>query len=129
MLKKTLIASAAVGFFSVMATPAFAACVTNANGDVFCYTELPLMTPPKLEKMTVDLPPPPGYAWDCAIVEGGKKKCDAVARSQSKTEPVKPVPVRGTTVPFPCAPEGSGDPLKGLGAGSGGPKSPCPTAQ
>ncbi len=82
MFKKTLVA-AAVGLISVMATPAFAACVTNSNGDVFCYTTLPPMPPPKLEKMGVDLPPPPGHQWDCIIVDGGKKKCEAVAITRS----------------------------------------------
>ena len=125
MFKKTLIASAAVGLIWVMATPAFAACVTNANGDVFCYTTLPPMPPPKLEIMTADLPPTPGYEWDCTIIDGGKKKCEAVAITKLQTGPIRPVPAQGTTVPFPC---GSGDPLKGLGIPSGGPKTPCPTA-
>ena len=73
MFNKTLIVSATVGLISVMATPAFAACVTNANGDVFCYTTLPPMPPPKLEMMRADLPPPPGHEWKCTIVDGGSK--------------------------------------------------------
>ena len=130
MIKHNLVAAAAVFLVSAMATPALAACVTNSNGDVFCYTTLPPMPPPKLEKMTVDLPPPPGHTWECPILEEGNKKCEAVASANPSTEPVEPVPVQGTTVPFPCAPKGSGDPLKGLGIPSdGGPKTPCPTAQ
>ena len=79
-----LLKSAAVpilfgAFISATATPAFAACVTNSNGDVFCYTTLPPMPPPKLEMMKVDLPPSPGHKWVCIVVEGGKKKCNAIA--------------------------------------------------
>lgn len=59
----------------------------------------------------------------------GKGICKDAGQSATKRpeDPVEPTPVKGTTVPFPCAPEGSGDPLKGLGTGGGGGPSPCPT--
>lgn len=49
--------------------------------------------------------------------------------AESPTGKKRPIPAQGTTVPFPCTPQGSGDPLKGLGIPSDGPKTPCPTLQ
>nr|WP_306267277.1 hypothetical protein [Pararhizobium sp. IMCC3301] len=49
--------------------------------------------------------------------------------AESPTGKKRRIPAQGTTVPFPCAPQGSGDPLKGLGIPSDGPKTPCPTLQ
>jgi hypothetical protein len=61
----------------------------------------------------------------------GKGICEDAGQSAKKRPdaPVEPTPVKGTTFPLPCAPKGSGDPLKGLGTGGGGGPSPCPTAE
>jgi hypothetical protein len=110
-------------FLWASAVPASAACVTNANGDTFCYEELPPMPAPELELLKIDLPPPPGYEWECTSGKNGTKTCTQIA---IKEEGVNRTPLQGTTVPLPKC--GSGDPLKGLGIPSGGPKTPCPTS-
>lgn len=62
----------------------------------------------------------------CLAKENGKT--GVKLPTPPKPVPPPPPPPQGTTVPFPCAPQGSGDPLKGLGIPSPNPpKNPCPT--